>query len=63
MPMKAIVDENACVGTGNCELACPKLFMVVGGISKVLLAEVPKEEEARAKEAVADCPMDAIRLA
>ena len=61
--MKAIVDENACVGTGNCELACPKVFKVVGGISKVLVETVPKEEEGRVKEAVDDCPMDAIRTA
>jgi ferredoxin len=61
--MKVVVDENACVGTGSCELSCPKVFKVVGGISKVLVEAVPKEEEARAREAVAGCPMGAIRIA
>jgi ferredoxin len=61
--MKVVVDENACVGTGNCELSCPKVFKVVGGISKVLVDVVPKEEEARVKEAVDGCPMGAIRSA
>jgi ferredoxin len=61
--MKVVVDENACVGTGNCELACPKVFKVVGGVSKVLVDVVPKEEEARVKEAVDGCPMDAIHIA
>jgi ferredoxin len=60
--MKVVVDENSCVGTGNCELSCPKVFKVVEGISKVQVDVVPKEEEARVKEAVDGCPMGAIRI-
>jgi ferredoxin len=59
--MKVVVDENTCVGTGSCELSCPKVFKVVGGVSKVLVEMVPKEEEGRAREAVEGCPMGAIR--
>lgn len=61
--MKVVVDEDKCVGTGSCEQSCPKVFKVVGGISKVLVEVVPKEEEANAREAVEGCPMGAIRIA
>jgi ferredoxin len=61
--MKVVVDEDKCVGTGSCEQSCPKVFKVVGGISKVQVEVVPKEEEARAREAVEGCPMGAIRIA
>ncbi len=61
--MKVVVDEDKCVGTGSCEQSCPKVFKVVAGISKVLVEVVPKEEEARAREAVEGCPMGAIRIA
>jgi ferredoxin len=61
--MKVVVDEDKCVGTGSCEQSCPKVFKVVGGISKVLVDVVPKEEEANAREAVEGCPMGAIREA
>lgn len=60
--MKVTVDENTCVGTGSCELSCPKVFKVVGGLSKVQVEVVPSEEEARVREAVEGCPMGAIRI-
>ncbi len=59
--MKVKVDENVCVGTGNCELACPAVFKVVNGVSKVQVEVVPKGEEANAREAVDGCPVSAIR--
>jgi len=59
--MKVVVDENLCVGTGNCEMACPAVFKVVNGVSKVQVEVVPKGEEANAREAVDGCPVSAIR--
>ena len=59
--MKVVVDEDKCVGTGSCEQSCPKVFKVVAGISKVLVEVVPKEEEARAREAVEGLTLRAAR--
>lgn len=60
--MKVKVDENLCVGTGNCEASCPRIFKVVDGISRVQSDRVPEEEEGCAKEAVGGCPMGAISI-
>jgi ferredoxin len=60
--MKVIVDESLCVGTANCVADCPDLYEIVDGISKVKVAEVPKDQEECARQSVEDCPMDAISI-
>jgi len=60
--MKVKVDENLCVGSGNCEATCPKLFKVVDGISQVQVETVPQEEESCAQKAVDGCPVGAISI-
>jgi ferredoxin len=61
--MKVKVDQNLCVGSGNCEAECPNLFKVVDGISQVQVDPVPQEEENCAQEAVDGRPVGAISLA
>lgn len=61
--MKVKVDEDICVGTGNCEETCPNVFKVVDGTSRVQVDTVPEEEEGRVQEAVDGCPMGAISIA
>jgi ferredoxin len=56
------VDENVCIGSGNCEDVCPRVFKVIGGVSKVQADPVPPEEEDRAREAVDGCPVSAISV-
>ena len=58
--MKAIVDEDLCIGSGNCEDTCPTVFKVVDGISRVQVDVVPKEEEKNVQAAVDGCPAGAI---
>ena len=58
--MRAHVDENACIGSANCEGICPKVFKVIGGVSTVQADPVPPEEERRVKTAVDACPVAAI---
>jgi ferredoxin len=60
--MKVKVDEDLCVGSGNCEASCPKLFKVVDGISRVQVETVSQEEEGCAQEAVDGCPVGAISI-
>jgi ferredoxin len=61
--MKVKVDPNLCVGSGNCEAACPNIFKVVDGISQLQVDTVPEEEESCAQEAVEGCPVGAISIA
>jgi ferredoxin len=58
--MKAKVDKDTCIGSGNCEAACPKIFKVVDGKSTVQMDPVPEEEENCVREAVEGCPSGAI---
>jgi ferredoxin len=60
--MKAIVDEDLCIASGNCEASCPKVFKVIDGVSRVQVDPVPKEAEQCARDAVDGCPAGAIRV-
>jgi ferredoxin len=60
--MKAVVDEDLCIGSGNCEDACPAVFKVVDGISRVQVDVVPEEEEKKVQQAVDGCPSGAITI-
>ncbi|UCF97679.1 MAG: ferredoxin [Spirochaetaceae bacterium] len=58
--MKAIVNEDLCIGSGNCEDTCPAVFKVVDGISRVQIDVVPEAEEKKVLQAVDGCPAGAI---
>jgi ferredoxin len=60
--MKVKVDEDLCIGAMSCETTCPEVFKVVGGISRVQVEVVPAEAEERCREAVANCPVEAIKI-
>jgi ferredoxin len=60
--MKAVVDEDVCIGSGNCEDTCPAVFKVVNGISRVQVEVVPPAEEANVRKAVDGCPTGAISV-
>ena len=60
--MKAIVDQETCVGCALCEQVCPAVFAMNNGKSKANVATVPKEAEADCRKAVEDCPATAIKV-
>jgi ferredoxin len=60
--MKVAVDEDLCVGTGNCVDTCPEVFELVDGVSHVKVDVVPKDMEKQAKQAVEECPVSAIEI-
>jgi ferredoxin len=60
--MKARVDEDLCIGSGNCEETCPAVFKVVDGISQVQVDVVPESDEKNAKAAADGCPAGAISI-
>ena len=60
--MKAKVDEDLCVGTGDCERICPAVFKVVEGVSQVQVGEVPSDAEDACRDAAGSCPTGAISV-
>ncbi len=61
--MKAYVDPNACGGTGLCVDTCPGVFELDDdGMSIVRVDEVPAELQQACREAVDNCPTDAITI-
>ncbi len=60
--MKVSVDQDLCVGSGNCEATAPAVFEVKEGKSHVKMGQVPKEQEDLVKTAAEGCPSGAISL-
>lgn len=59
--MKAIVDENLCIGCQACVDACDTVFEMSGDKAVVKADPVPSDSESCAKEAAEMCPVDAIK--
>jgi ferredoxin len=60
--MRVEIDEDACIGAMSCESTCPDVFKVVGGVSTVVADPVPEDLEDAVREAVDNCPVQAIRI-
>jgi ferredoxin len=61
--MKAIVNEDTCIGCGLCESVCPEVFKMNGDKAVVYVNPVPAQAEASCKQAVDECPVVAISIA
>jgi ferredoxin len=61
--MKVQVDKEVCAGFGVCLGLCPEVFELhEDGYAIVLVTEVPPELEDAVREAVSQCPANAISL-
>lgn len=61
--MKAIVDQDACIGCGLCVDVCPAVFeMNAVGKAEDKGDVVPGDVEADCKDAAEQCPVDAITI-
>lgn len=59
--MKVSVDEDRCAGHGMCLTLCPEVFeMTDDGWAVADPSEVPTDLESAAKDAIANCPEQAI---
>jgi ferredoxin len=61
--MKAIVDEDLCIGCGACEDVCPNAFKLdEDGISHVIVEDPQPELYGCIREAEDACPVAAITV-
>ena len=60
--MKAVVDQEACVGCGLCADTCPEVFEMEGSVAKVIVETVPEDAEESCKDAASACPVEAIKV-
>ena len=60
--MKAKVNKYLCSGTGLCEDTCPEVFELQSGVSTVKVNDVPAQAEQRCRQAMQDCPTEAISI-
>jgi ferredoxin len=61
--MKVFVDADLCMGCGVCESIAPEIFLIgEDGIAKVMVDLVSPEMEDLVKQAVEECPEEAISI-
>ncbi len=60
--MKAIVNEELCVGCGLCADTCPDVFLMEESKAKVKADPVPDDSLECCKKAKEDCPVEAINI-
>lgn len=59
--VKIWIDEDACTGCGLCQDTCPEVFEL-NDVAKVKQGADFSKLEEKIKEAVEDCPSEAIHL-
>lgn len=60
--MKVTVDQDLCIGCGACIDTCPEVFdWNDDGMAQVIVDEVPEDLEELARQALDDCPVEAIK--
>ena len=60
--MKVKIDEELCTGCEECVQAVPDVFEMDedGELAKVIVEEVPSDQEDAVRDAAADCPAESI---
>ena len=60
--MKAIVDEETCIGCGLCAETCPEVFEMDDDKARVKMDEIPGNLIDSCREATENCPVEAIQI-
>ena len=60
--MMIIIDEETCIGCGQCEEVCPDVFKLEDEKAVVILDEIPPDLKDCCQEAEEICPVSAITI-
>jgi len=61
--MKPVVDEDLCIGCGNCEDECPEVFRLEDdGLAHVIAEDPGADLYDCVQNAAGSCPVDAITV-
>jgi ferredoxin len=60
--MKVEIDQEGCIGNGNCESVCSEVFKVEGGKGRVKVNEIAGDRRAEILQAAQDCPVQVITV-
>ena len=60
--MKVFVDPELCIGCTLCTQTCPAVFKMESDKAVVYVNSVPEAAEATCKQAVEECPVNAIKI-
>lgn len=60
--MKVEIDQEGCIGNGNCESVCSEVFKVEGGKAKVVMKDVGQDRLSELVQAAKDCPVQVITV-
>jgi ferredoxin len=60
--MRAIIDQDVCVGCGLCPETCPDVFRMEDDKAVVCTDPVPQGLEVLARQAAEECPVEAIEI-
>lgn len=60
--MKIEIDQEGCIGNGNCESICSEIFRVEKGKAVLLAKEVPDDRRSEVLEAAEECPVQVITV-
>lgn len=60
--MKAIVDQESCIGCGVCAQVSPGIYEMQGDKAVSISEEISEDKVDSAKEGAEQCPVDAISV-
>jgi ferredoxin len=60
--MRAVIDEETCIGCESCAETCPEVFEMSGDKVIVKVDEIPEDVVDSCKEAAENCPVEAIQI-